>query len=234
MAEELTVPPYQRSIGEAYPVGTKPWHGQEPQTMPSRAMVRSRSMERSWREIRITSSASVGWVLRRSSHAGTGTRITTPELLRRNWYYFQISEFRFSYSILPAIFTSLPAPAIYFENYYHTNPRLSASLSRQKYNMTMASSSSTSAAEDASPSTLTTPQPVIDNKGITPLQYGFAAIILGASAGLTLYTKKTSHMLNQLERASANAAQRKGPPKFGPKTKTEWEMTRNRWEKDDI
>ncbi len=106
MAEELTVPPYQRSIGEAYPVGTKPWHGQEPQTMPSRAMVRSRSMERSWREIRITSSASVGWVLRRSSHAGTGTRITTPELLRRNWYYFQISEFRFSSSILPAIFTS--------------------------------------------------------------------------------------------------------------------------------
>ena len=53
--------------------------------------------------------------------------------------------------------------------------------------------------------------------GITPLQYGFAAIILGASAGLTLYTKKTSHVLNQLERASKNKLQRQ-PPMVGPKT----------------
>ena len=40
-------------------------------------------------------------------------------------------------------------------------------------------------------------------------------------------------MLNQLERASKNAAERKGPPKLGPKTNVEWEKTRNRWEKDD-
>ena len=69
--------------------------------------------------------------------------------------------------------------------------------------------------------------------GITPLQYGFAAIILGASAGLTLYTKKTSHVLNQLERASKNKLQRQ-PPKVGPKTIKEHEKKRNRWEKDDL
>ena len=69
--------------------------------------------------------------------------------------------------------------------------------------------------------------------GITPLQYGFAAIILGASAGLTLYTKKTSHVLNQLERASKNKLQRQ-PPKIGPKTIEQHEKTRNRWEKDDL
>ena len=88
--------------------------------------------------------------------------------------------------------------------------------------MTNVSSTTSSAA--AAPS---------DRSGITPLQLGLAAIILGASAGLTLYTKKTSHMLNQLERASKNAVERKGPPKLGPKTKLEWEKTRNRWEKDD-
>lgn len=70
--------------------------------------------------------------------------------------------------------------------------------------------------------------------GITPLQIGLAAVILGASAGLTLYTKRTAHMINQFERASKNVAQRRGPPKLGPKTKLEHSKTRNRWEKDDL
>eukprot|EP00984_Skeletonema_dohrnii_P009231 scaffold3522_cov82-Skeletonema_dohrnii-CCMP3373.AAC.3 len=70
--------------------------------------------------------------------------------------------------------------------------------------------------------------------GITPLQFTFAAIILGASAGLTLYTKRTSTILHQMERASKNATERKGPQKFGPRTKSEWEKLRNRWEKDDL
>mmetsp|Transcript_10780 Transcript_10780/g.23707 ORF Transcript_10780/g.23707 Transcript_10780/m.23707 type:complete len:92 (-) Transcript_10780:238-513(-) len=69
---------------------------------------------------------------------------------------------------------------------------------------------------------------------ITPLQLSLAALILGASAGLTLYTKRTSTMLNQLERASKNAQQRKGPERFGPMTRGEWEKMRNRWEKDDL
>jgi hypothetical protein len=70
--------------------------------------------------------------------------------------------------------------------------------------------------------------------GITPLQFTFAAIILGASAGLTLYTKRTSTILHQMERASKNATERKGPQKFGPKTKSDWDKLRNRWEKDDL
>ena len=70
--------------------------------------------------------------------------------------------------------------------------------------------------------------------GITPLQYTFAAIMLGASAGLTLYTKRTSTIINQIDRASKNAIERRGPQKFGPRTKMEWEKLRNRWEKDDL
>ncbi len=174
----------------------------------------------SWREIRITSAAQLD---------GFSGEVLTLDLVLAYKGLGMNLKFRNS-GFPPFSPHSLPAPAI-FENPIAIISHLVYS---QKYNMTMASSSSTSAAKDAPPPTLSTPQPIADNKGITPLQYGFAAIILGASAGLTLYTKKTSHMLNQLERASANAAQRKGPPKFGPKTKTEWEMTRNRWEKDDI
>jgi hypothetical protein len=44
------------------------------------------------------------------------------------------------------------------------------------------------------------------NGSITSLQFYAVVIILGASAGLTLYTKKTGQMLAQLERASKNAA----------------------------
>lgn len=73
-----------------------------------------------------------------------------------------------------------------------------------------------------------------NTSGITPLQFTFAAIILGASAGLTLYTKRTSTILNQMERATKNSIERKGPQKFGPRTKNEWEKLRNRWEKDDL
>lgn len=70
--------------------------------------------------------------------------------------------------------------------------------------------------------------------GATPLQLALGAVLLGASAGLTLYTKRTGGMIAQLDRASRNAAVRQGPPKYGPKTKLEWERTRNRWESDDV
>mmetsp|Transcript_90 Transcript_90/g.193 ORF Transcript_90/g.193 Transcript_90/m.193 type:complete len:104 (+) Transcript_90:237-548(+) len=103
--------------------------------------------------------------------------------------------------------------------------------------MTISASSSAAAAlpqptSTSPPANETSP----DGNGagtVTPLQLALGAIILGASAGLTLYTKRTSTMLNQLERASKNASIRRGPPKYGPKTRTEYERTRNRWEKDD-
>ena len=50
-----------------------------------------------------------------------------------------------------------------------------------------------------------------------------------ALPGLTLYTKKTRSMLNQMERVGKCQAQRKGPPKFGPKTKEEHEEKRVSW-----
>jgi hypothetical protein len=70
--------------------------------------------------------------------------------------------------------------------------------------------------------------------GMSPLQLALMAMILGSSAGLTLYTKRTSHMLNQWNRAVKNARERKGPTKFGPRTRDEWNKMRNRWEVDDL
>mmetsp|Transcript_21652 Transcript_21652/g.47065 ORF Transcript_21652/g.47065 Transcript_21652/m.47065 type:complete len:161 (+) Transcript_21652:476-958(+) len=106
--------------------------------------------------------------------------------------------------------------------------------------MTLVSSSSSSADGSTGASAAAPPQSTAptktqsDDSSITPLQLGLAAVILGTSAGLTLYTKKTGKLMNQLERVSKNATQRKGPPKFGPKNKMEWEKTRSRWEKDDL
>ena len=69
------------------------------------------------------------------------------------------------------------------------------------------------------PSDSTTTTTTTTAAATTPLQLAFAAIILGASAGLTLYTKRTSTMLQQMERASKNAMERKGPHKKIMKTK---------------
>lgn len=91
--------------------------------------------------------------------------------------------------------------------------------------MVDASASSSSSAPDDSTAPSAT---------ATPLQLCLGALILGASAGLTFYTKRTGSMLKQMERVSKNAAERRGPPKNGPKTKLEYEKTRSRWEKDDL
>jgi hypothetical protein len=68
----------------------------------------------------------------------------------------------------------------------------------------------------------------------TPFQIGIGLLILGASAGLTLYTKKTQAMLNQMKRMEENRAMRLPKKKFGPPTKKEWEKLRNRWTNDDL
>mmetsp|Transcript_16432 Transcript_16432/g.33665 ORF Transcript_16432/g.33665 Transcript_16432/m.33665 type:complete len:85 (+) Transcript_16432:130-384(+) len=68
----------------------------------------------------------------------------------------------------------------------------------------------------------------------TALQVALGVMILGASAGLTLYTKKTGTMLRQMEKVAENQAKRKGPPKFGPPTKEEWEKIRPRLNDDDL
>ncbi len=72
-----------------------------------------------------------------------------------------------------------------------------------------------------------------NGNGPTPFQIGLGLMIVGASAGLTLYTKKTQAMLNQMKAVERNKRQRLPKPKFGPPTKNEWERMRNRWNDDD-
>jgi hypothetical protein len=80
----------------------------------------------------------------------------------------------------------------------------------------------------------TAPITASDTGGATPLQIGLGLIILGSSAGLTLYTKKTQSLLNQMKRVDQNKAMRLPKKKFGPMTKPEWERMRSRWTKDDL
>mmetsp|Transcript_5346 Transcript_5346/g.8182 ORF Transcript_5346/g.8182 Transcript_5346/m.8182 type:complete len:89 (-) Transcript_5346:504-770(-) len=70
--------------------------------------------------------------------------------------------------------------------------------------------------------------------GPTPVQIGLGMLILGASAGLTLYTKKTQALLSQFKRASDNKAMRLPKKKFGPMTRSEADRVRSRWTEDDL
>mmetsp|Transcript_18868 Transcript_18868/g.34001 ORF Transcript_18868/g.34001 Transcript_18868/m.34001 type:complete len:100 (+) Transcript_18868:421-720(+) len=99
--------------------------------------------------------------------------------------------------------------------------------------MTVTSSSS-SPTPNNSTEAVAAASPPQSSSSPTALQLALGAIILGTSAGLTFYTKRTGTMMNQLERASKNATVRRGPQKDGPKTKLEYEKTKNRWEKDDL
>lgn len=68
---------------------------------------------------------------------------------------------------------------------------------------------------------------------MTALQWGIMIVVLGSSAGFTLYTKKTGSMLRQMEQISQNQL-RNRPPKTGPPTKEEWEKMRPRIDKDEF
>jgi len=80
----------------------------------------------------------------------------------------------------------------------------------------------------------TSPSTNADSSAPSALQYLAGILILGASAGLTLYTKKTGTMLAQMERASKSKAQRMGPQKYGQKTLKEHDKTRPRMENDEL
>ena len=58
------------------------------------------------------------------------------------------------------------------------------------------------------------------------------AVVLGSSAGFTLYTKKANGMLQAMKQVEKNRLKR-NPPKIGPPTKEEWEKMRPRFEKGD-
>jgi hypothetical protein len=72
------------------------------------------------------------------------------------------------------------------------------------------------------------------SKSPTPFQYGMGLLLLGTSAGLTLYTKKTQSILNQMNQMKRNREMRFPKKMEGPLSKEEWERTRSRWEKDDL
>ncbi len=63
----------------------------------------------------------------------------------------------------------------------------------------------------------------------TMFQISMGLLMVGASAGLTLYTKKTRAMLDQMKRVERNREMRLPKRKFGPLTRDEWERTRSRW-----
>lgn len=65
-------------------------------------------------------------------------------------------------------------------------------------------------------------------------QIALGVLIVGTSAGLTLYTKKTQSMLQQMEKVRKSEAVRRGPPKFGPPTKAQWDKLRPRFDKDEF
>jgi hypothetical protein len=72
-----------------------------------------------------------------------------------------------------------------------------------------------------------------ETPGPTALQLTIMAVVLGSSAGLTLYTKKTGSMLRGLKTMEEGRL-RRNPPKIGPPTKEMWEKTRPRIDKDEF
>mmetsp|Transcript_5995 Transcript_5995/g.9498 ORF Transcript_5995/g.9498 Transcript_5995/m.9498 type:complete len:82 (-) Transcript_5995:72-317(-) len=61
-------------------------------------------------------------------------------------------------------------------------------------------------------------------------QMGMMLIALGASAGFTLYMKRSGVLMKRV----ANIKRfRRFPTKYGPMTKAEWEKVKPRWNKED-
>mmetsp|Transcript_36658 Transcript_36658/g.76316 ORF Transcript_36658/g.76316 Transcript_36658/m.76316 type:complete len:90 (-) Transcript_36658:937-1206(-) len=86
--------------------------------------------------------------------------------------------------------------------------------------------------------------PSNDNSNATPdksdsnkmnpstLSYAMAAIVLGSSAGMTFYSRRSGQMLSRMKQVTENQRLR-NPPKFGPPTRAEWEKLRPRHSFDD-
>jgi len=58
--------------------------------------------------------------------------------------------------------------------------------------------------------------------------------MIGASAGFTMYTKRTGQMLKQFDHIAQQQAKRAPKRPIGPMTKEEWDKVRPRFEKDDF
>jgi hypothetical protein len=58
--------------------------------------------------------------------------------------------------------------------------------------------------------------------------------MIGASAGFTMYTKRTGQLLRKFEHISHQQAKRVPKRQIGPMTKEQWDKIRPRFEKDDF
>ena len=68
----------------------------------------------------------------------------------------------------------------------------------------------------------------------TAVQIGIAVLMIGSSAGMMLYTKRTDQMLSQMKKVSANQASRLPKRKPGPITHELHEKTKTRIDKDEF
>lgn len=77
--------------------------------------------------------------------------------------------------------------------------------------------------------------PTEPNKPEPPstLSYAIAILVLGSSAGFTLYTKRAGSMLRAMKQVEENQLKR-NPKKVGPPTKEQWEKLRPRIDKDEF
>jgi len=78
-----------------------------------------------------------------------------------------------------------------------------------------------------------------DSSSTSPnaLSWAIAILVLGTSAGFTLYTKRAGSMLSRIEQVTEREIKRKGPNyKIGPHTRSEWDKITKRTgsNKEDI
>ena len=78
------------------------------------------------------------------------------------------------------------------------------------------------------------PSETTESFAATPLQIGMGLMLVGASAGLTLYTKKTASILSHMDKMKKAKEVRMGPKKFGPPTKIEHDKLRPRMSDDEL
>jgi hypothetical protein len=70
--------------------------------------------------------------------------------------------------------------------------------------------------------------PISNHFSPTTLSYAMAIFVLGASAGMTMYTRRTGAMLSRIHQYEV-AQKLRNPPKYGPPTKAEYEKMKVRW-----
>jgi hypothetical protein len=90
--------------------------------------------------------------------------------------------------------------------------------------------------QGAAPGTSQSLSPVqrqVQDSGPTALQHGIALLVLGTSAGLTLYTRKADSMLRRMEQVAENQLKRQRPV-FGPPTREYAEKMKPRIDKDEF